>query len=48
MDVRSSESGQLNIYLEEKNLAPLGYEKPQLESKGFLLETAIHFNEITF
>ena len=31
----------LNIYLEEKNLPPLGYEKPQLESKGFLPETAI-------
>ncbi|WP_439697395.1 transposase [Mucilaginibacter sp. AW1-7] len=41
MDVRSSESGQLNIYLEEKNLVPSGYEKPQLESKGFLPETAI-------
>ncbi|WDF77539.1 transposase [Mucilaginibacter sp. KACC 22773] len=41
MDVRSSESGQLNIYLEEKNLAPSGYEKPQLESRGFLPETAI-------
>jgi len=40
-DVRSSESGQLNIYLEEKNLAPAGYEKAQLESKGFLPETAI-------
>jgi len=31
----------LNIYLEEKNLPPLGYEKSQLESKGFLAETAI-------
>ena len=31
----------LNIYLEEKNLPPLGYEKSQLESKGFLPETAI-------
>ena len=41
MDVRSSESGQLNIYLEEKNQPPSGYEKPQLESKGFLPETAI-------
>jgi len=41
MDVRSSENGQLNIYLEEKNLPPAGYEKAQLESKGFLPETAI-------
>ncbi|MGN6394838.1 MAG: ISAon1 family transposase N-terminal region protein [Mucilaginibacter sp.] len=40
-DVRSSESGQLNIYLEEKNLPPAGYDKQQLESKGFLPETAI-------
>jgi hypothetical protein len=41
MDVRSSENGGLNIYLEEKNLPPVGYEKAQLESKGFLPETAI-------
>jgi hypothetical protein len=41
MDVRSSERGQLNIYLEEKNQPPSGYEKSQLESKGFLPETAI-------
>ena len=40
-DVRSSENGALNIYLEEKNLAPSGYDKSQLESKGFLPETAI-------
>lgn len=40
-DVVSSESGQLNIFLEEKNLPPSGYEKAQLESKGFLPETAI-------
>lgn len=40
-DVRSSGNGQLNIYLEEKNLAPSGYDKSQLESKGFLPETAI-------
>ncbi|MDT3401857.1 ISAon1 family transposase N-terminal region protein [Mucilaginibacter terrae] len=40
-DVRSSETGQLNIHLEEKNVPPLGYEKSQLESKGFLPETAI-------
>ncbi|WP_456085501.1 ISAon1 family transposase N-terminal region protein [Mucilaginibacter sabulilitoris] len=38
--VRPCESGQLNIYLEEKNLAPAGYDKQQLESKGFLPETA--------
>ena len=31
----------LRIYLEEKNIAPSGYEKSQLESKGFLPETAI-------
>lgn len=40
-DVRPSESGQLNIYLEEKNLPPAGYDKSQIESKGFLPETAI-------
>ena len=40
-DVRSSEPGHLNIYLEEKNLPPVGYDKAQLESKGFLPETAI-------
>ncbi|QEC77453.1 transposase [Mucilaginibacter ginsenosidivorax] len=40
-DVRSSENGQLNIHLEEKNQPPSGYEKSQLESKGFLPETAI-------
>lgn len=40
-DVRPAENGQLNIYLEEKNLPPVGYEKSQLESKGFLSETAI-------
>ncbi|WPU91757.1 transposase [Mucilaginibacter sabulilitoris] len=40
-DVKPSESGQLNIYLEEKNLPPAGYEKAQIESKGFLPETAI-------
>ena len=31
----------LNIYLEEKNIVPSGYEKSLLESKGFLPETAI-------
>jgi len=41
MDVRPAENGQLNIYLEEKNLPPAGYEQSQLESKGFLPETAI-------
>ncbi|GAA3993111.1 ISAon1 family transposase N-terminal region protein [Mucilaginibacter dorajii] len=40
-DVLTSENGELNIYLEEKNLAPSGYDKSQLESKGFLPETAI-------
>lgn len=40
IDVTQSPIG-LNIYLEEKNLPPLGYEKNQLESKGFLPETAI-------
>ena len=39
-DVAQTPAG-LNIYLEEKNLAPMGYEKSQLESKGFLPETAI-------
>lgn len=38
--VSKGESG-LSIYLEEKNAAPAGYEKHQLESKGFLPETAI-------
>ena len=40
-DVWASQSGQLNIYLEEKNLVPAGYQKEALESKGFLPETAI-------
>jgi hypothetical protein len=31
----------LNIYLEEKNIAPVGYENQRLESKGFLPETCI-------
>jgi len=39
-DVAQKPAG-LNIYLEEKNLPPAGYEKSQLESKGFLPETAI-------
>ena len=40
INVIQAENG-LNIYLEEKNIPPVGYEKPQLESKGFLPETAI-------
>ena len=40
-DVKPAENGQLNIYLEEKNLPPTGYQKAQLESKGFLPEAAI-------
>ena len=39
-NVSKGEAG-LSIYLEEKNTAPAGYEKQQLESKGFLPETAI-------
>jgi hypothetical protein len=39
-NVIQAENG-LNIYLEEKNLPPLGYEKSHLESKGYLPETAI-------
>ena len=31
----------LNIYLEEKNIPPAGYESVKLESKGFLPETSI-------
>lgn len=31
----------LQIYLEEKNLSPSGYDKQQLESKGFLPEVSI-------
>ena len=41
LNVVQGSNGQLNIYLEEKNLPPAGYEKTQLESKGFLPETAI-------
>lgn len=40
INVIQAENG-LNIYLEEKNILPSGYEKSQLESKGFLPETAI-------
>ena len=32
---------QLNIYLEEKNIAPVGYKKEDLESKGFFPEVSI-------
>jgi hypothetical protein len=31
----------LNIYLEEKNIAPEGYDKKDLESKGFSPEVGI-------
>ena len=31
----------LNIYLEEKNISPLNYQKHELESKGFLPEVRI-------
>lgn len=41
INIIQSAKGQLNIHLEEKNLPPVGYEKPQLESKGFLPETAV-------
>lgn len=40
-DAKPAENGQLNIYLEEKNLPPAGYQKAQLESKGFLPEAAV-------
>lgn len=38
--VTQTEAG-LNIYLEEKNIIPSGYENQRLESKGFLPETNI-------
>lgn len=31
----------LNIYLEEKNIAPNGYQKQDLESKGFFPEVEV-------
>jgi hypothetical protein len=31
----------LSLYLEEKNLAPNGYENVKLESKGFMPEIAV-------
>jgi hypothetical protein len=40
-NVLQGADGELNIHLEEKNLPPAGHEKSQLESKGFLPETAI-------
>lgn len=40
-NIVQSPDGQLSIHLEEQNLPPSGYEKPQLESKGFLPETAV-------
>lgn len=40
-NIVQSLDGQLNIHLEEKNLPPSGFEKAQLESKGFLPEVAI-------
>ena len=39
-NVTQTETG-LNIYLEEKNIVPSGYENNRLESKGFLPETSI-------
>jgi hypothetical protein len=39
-NVTQTETG-LNIYLEEKNIVPSGYENKRLESKGFLPETGI-------
>ena len=35
------DSGGLNIYLQEKNIAPEGYQKHELESKGFFPEIRI-------
>lgn len=35
------DSTGLNIYLEEKNIAPDGYQKHELESKGLLPESRI-------
>lgn len=40
-NIIQSVNGELNIHLEEKNQPPVGYDKSQLESKGFLPETAI-------
>ena len=35
------EAKKLNIYLEEKNIAPDGFDKKDLESKGFFPEVVI-------
>ena len=35
------EAKMLNIYLEEKNIAPQGYQSTELESKGFFPEVDI-------
>jgi len=35
------DSGGLNIYLQEKNIASVGYQKHELESKGFFAEIRI-------
>jgi hypothetical protein len=35
------DSDGFNIYLEEKNIAPSGYQKHELESKGFFPEIRI-------
>ena len=40
VNVAQTQTG-LDIYLEEKNIAPTGYENQRLESKGFLPETSI-------
>jgi hypothetical protein len=40
VNVAQTQTG-LDIYLEEKNIAPVGYENQPLESKGFLPETSI-------
>ena len=40
VNVAQTKAG-LSIYLEEKNLAPIGYESIRLESKGFLPEISI-------
>lgn len=37
----SKDAAGVNIFLEEKNIAPAGYQKHELESKGFLPEVRI-------
>jgi hypothetical protein len=39
------DSTGLNIYLEEKNLAPDGYQKLELESKGFFLNLVFKISQ---